>query len=218
MPTLRSSALSPPYRWNTVARRYVDSRGRFVPQTDVNSALESVLESSQRSIGTLTQSLQAGQLSVADWQLGMAREMKSAHLVAAASGRGGWAQLSPADYGWVGQRLRTQYQYLARFAKQVAGGQKALDGTAVVRANMYGQAARSTQREMTRRVARSSGQTRERNVLGPADHCRGCLAATRQGWVELGTLVPIGKRECLTNCRCDLEYATESDLGVQGAA
>jgi hypothetical protein len=112
------------------------------------------------------------------------------------------------DWGWVGQRLRTQYQYLDGFAQDVASGKQMMDGTLAVRASLYALAATGTNREMERRQARLRGEQQERNQLGAADHCPGCLDQTARGWQPIGSLVPVGSRSCLARCHCSMTYRT----------
>ena len=61
----------------------------------------------------LSEDLRNGRISPRDWQTGMRGEIKRVHLNGAAAAKGGWAHLSPADYGWVGRIVRGQYEYLA---------------------------------------------------------------------------------------------------------
>jgi hypothetical protein len=114
--------------------------------------------------------------------------------------------MSPADWGWTGQRLRQQYQWLDGFAQDLATGKQALDGTLAVRASLYAEASRATHREMERRQARLRGEQQEKNQLGAADHCPGCLEQTARGWQPIGSLVPVGSRTCLARCHCSIAF------------
>jgi hypothetical protein len=135
----------------------------------------------------------------------MAQEMKLLHVGAAGVGRGGWAQMSQSDWGWTGQRLRQQYGFLRNFAHDIATGKQPMDGRLLARAGMYAEAARATQREMQRRTGMLVGRSQERNVLGAAEHCGGCLDATARGWVPIGSLPPVGSRQCRSRCHCVIE-------------
>jgi hypothetical protein len=136
----------------------------------------------------------------------MMSQAKSIHLDGAAVAMGGWYSMDQSDFGWTGQRIRSQYGYLRGFAADVASGKQKLDGTALTRATLYAEAGRQTHRAAEQRAASERGLMEERNQLGAADHCAGCLAATSRGWVAIGTLVPCGSRDCLTRCRCSLQY------------
>lgn len=195
-----------PYRWNEAARRYLDARGRFVPAVAVRDALDASIDESAGRMRDLSQALREGRVSLADWQLGMAREIRASQLAATALARGGWAQMRPADNGWAGQRIRTQYEYLRRFAEQIERGEQRLDGAFLQRAEQYIKAARTTHEEARRREARRAGDVEERSIRHAQDSCEQCIAEAARGWVPIGELVPVGQRACRANCRCSVEF------------
>lgn len=204
------------YIWNATAGRYINSStGQFVSFAAVRDALEVVMEAARGNMHSLTEQLIGGQISLAEWEAGMMEQIKISHVAASASANGGWAQMSQADWGATGQLIRRQYDFLRNFASEIASGQQPLDGRALVRADMYGQAARSTFEQMRRRYERiSNGMEYERRVLGVADHCDDCLDAAELGWQPIGTLPAIGDSVCKTNCHCSFEYATAEELGL----
>lgn len=224
MPISRSW-LTHEFGWNESAGRYIDlTTGRFVPFEQVNQALEMQIAVSESNITLATQRLQAGQINLAEWQLAMEQEIKTIHVASSASARGGWAQMTQADWGWTGQRVREQYEYLRRFADQIASGKQPLNGRVLVRANMYAQAGRSTFQEMRRRYVRIyKGATQEARVLEPnAEHCEeteerpGCLELAELGRQPIGTLPKIGQATCLTFCRCRFQFfdAAGNEVGA----
>lgn len=205
----RSSSLTPDIRWDTRSARYTDANtGRFVSAARVRQVLDSTLDRAERSIKKATEALRAGRVDLATWQTLMAKEVKSVHLASAALAKGGWAQMTPSTYGAVGARVRGEYAYLRAFAAEVASGAQRLDGTLARRAGLYVQAGRGTYHRVERAEQLRRGRTFERNVLHARDNCIGCLEQTARGWVAIGALVPIGSRDCLTRCRCSVEYRT----------
>jgi hypothetical protein len=208
LPSIQTSSITSRYGWNEAAGRYVDLQtNRFVRFADVRDALESVMGASADRMHTFTQSLIDGQISLAEWQSGMLEQIKLAHTAAAASARGGWAQMSQSDWGAAGRLIRTQYDFLRNFSNQIASGEQPLNGRALVRADLYGQAARGTFEETRRRYERlMNGMEEERRVLGEADHCPDCLDYAEEDWQPIGTLPPIGDSVCQTNCHCTFEY------------
>lgn len=191
-----------PFQYDPASRRYRDSDGRYLPASTVRAAVDTVVASSGQTLRDLTSQLRDGTLSIPMWQQQVAAEVKSLHLATAAASRGGWASMTPSDFGWTGQRLRTQYAYLRGCATDIASGQQSLNGTLEARAALYAEAARSTAREMERRMGAETGMEQERNQLGASDHCPGCLSATSRGWVTIGTLPAVGNRDCRSRCRC----------------
>lgn len=205
-----------PFTWDESARRYRDDNGALVPSSAVRSALDTVVARSGDRLRALTTQLRQGDLDIPAWQQQVQAEVKSLHLATAAVSRGGWAQMTYSDFGWTGQRLRGQYAYLRQFAVDVASGKQPINGTLEARAALYAEAARSTAREMERRLAMLGGHTEEKNVLGAADHCGGspsCLGETAKGWVAIGTLVAVGSRACHSRCRCHLEFRALDQVG-----
>lgn len=195
-----------PFTFDPRTGRYRDPLGRLVSPNSIRTAVDTVLTAQAQTNRLLTQQLIDGTLTLGDWQLQMMQGVKSVHLVGLSAATGGWAQLDQSDFGWAGQRIRTQYGFLDRFARDIAAGRQLLTASAVARAEMYAEAGRATHRAAEQRQARQRGMEQERNVLGAADHCAGCLGATARGWVAAGSLVPCGSRNCLSRCHCHLVY------------
>lgn len=136
---------------------------------------------SERRIEALTRRLTAGDIDLAGWQKAMKDELRRANLEQFVVGKGGLrAGLKPGDYGRLGPELRRQYQYLHRFAQDIATAAengKSLN-FAVERAKLY---ARSTQASMWHSAIP----------------------------VKLPQVPRDGKTRCRTNCKCRLEYEYE---------
>jgi hypothetical protein len=205
---IQTSTLTSAFGWNETAGRYINlSTGRFISPSEVRDALETVMDASAIRMNNITQQLVDGSVSMAEWQSTMMEQIKVAHTAAAASARGGWAQMSQSDWGAAGRMIRTQYEKLNGFAEQVASGKQKLNGQALMRADLYADAPRGTFEEMRRRYeTMQNGAEEERRNLGEADHCDGCLDQAELGWQPVGTLDPIGGEECLTRCHCKFSY------------
>lgn len=204
---IQRSRLTDRYGWNERAARYTNLRtGRFVSTETVKIELERYAQTAAANMRAVSQRLVQRQISLAEWQLAMEREIKAVHIASAAAARGGWAQMSPSDWGWVGVQVRRQYDYLQRFAAQIETGRQPLNGRVPARAAMYGKAGHVTYEEMRRRHARDRGLGRERRVLGYAEHCPDCVVYAARGWQPIGSLPRIGDSRCLTNCMCHFEF------------
>jgi hypothetical protein len=203
---LQTSTLST-YAWNATAGRYVGPDGRFVPFIAVRDELEGVIDSASLRMNLLAEQLISGNVSLAEWQSGMMENIKLVHTASSAAANGGWAQMSQSDWGFVGQEIRVQYDYLRNFAEQIASGEQQLNGQVLVRANMYGDAGRGSFEAMRTRYEKlNNGMTEARRVLGAADHCPDCLAYAADGWMPIDDVPAIGDSVCLTNCHCEIEY------------
>lgn len=195
-----------PFRWNANALRYYGPDGRFVARRQVRSAIDRALENAGREMRAVTQALRAKELTITQWKLVMRREIKNVHLYSAASARGGWAELTQSQLGQVGKIVGEQYRYLDNFARQLSSGKVRRDGKILGRAEMYAQAGRRTYHAIDERLHEARGYEEERNMLGAGDNCAECIAEEAQGWVPIGSLVPVGMRTCLSRCNCSVEY------------
>jgi hypothetical protein len=195
----------PKFKWNNRAGRYTNASGKFISQARVNEAFSAAIDNSAKVMASHTQALKEGRTTLRAWQVTMRAEVKNVHLYTGALSKGGFAQLSPADLGRIGQRVKEQYKYLDRFAQQIAQGAQVTDGTIIGRSRLYAQSGRQTLHLMDRANNEARGLTEER-CLAESKPCPGCANEASRGWVPIGSLVPIGSRQCNMNCRCEVEY------------
>ena len=194
------------YGWNAVAHRYYDlEAGVFVSRAAVSAGLESVMDVSALRMNALTQRLIDGGISLADWQTGMMQQIKTAHVASAALSNGGWAQMTQSDWGATGQLIKEQYKYLENYAAEIANGTQALDGRALVRSDLYADAANTTYSAMQTRSYTADGFEEERRELEVKDggNCDDCIEYANEGWQPIGTLPEPGDdSQCSKRCRC----------------
>lgn len=195
------------YQWDPSIARFRDpDTGRYIRRARVREALDTIITRSQARVTSASDALRAGTIDLAAWQTAMRTEIKRTHLAAEALVRGGWTQMTPADYGRVGSRVKAQYQYLYNFTEQLRSGEQRTDGTFMNRARMYMSSARVGFHDELGTLLQSLGYAEERNILHPAEHCLECLDMASLKWVPTGTLVPVGLRECRGNDRCSIIY------------
>lgn len=195
--------------WDPKTQQYRMSNGRFVSRAVVRETLDKALDNEKARARTLAQAFRMGRITLMQWRQEMRDMIKNIHLFSAALAKGGWAQLTQADYGRVGNVVRGEYGFLERFAVGLSNGSIATDGRFVDRANMYAEAGRDTYHQIQRASMRDAGWRYESNKLNPAEHCEGtnsCVEQTDRGRVRIGQLIPIGRRRCLRKCKCELEF------------
>lgn len=118
----------------------------------------------------------------------------------------GWAS-SGILQSMYGGYLARELNWLSQFVAGLRDGSVLMDGNVLRRAAMYGYATYALFHALQNLWASEGGiYTMEENVLGVAEHCDGCLAETAKGKVPIGSLAPIGTRDCLSNCRCSIRY------------
>jgi len=120
-----------------------------------------------------------GDLTIGAWEETMRAELRQLHSSAAAITKGGWDQMSSADWGRLGTPLREQYKYLHGFANTIAEQADTISLRAIqARARMYGRAVGGT-------------------------------ASLIQAGAVIENLLPWmpcdGSTKCLVNCKCRWE-------------
>jgi hypothetical protein len=196
----------PDFRWNDVAGRFRDARGRFLSSEQVRRAIDATLRNHTNAVAALTDLLRQRALTLPEWERRMRLEVKNVHIYSALAAKGGRAQLTPQDYGRIGAVVKRQYKYLSGFAADISNGTA---GNVIGRAKLYAQAGRGTHEKVRQTEMKRRGFDEELNVLAPSEHCDGagsCVEQTDKGWVPVGSLVPIGGRLCVVNCRCHIRY------------
>lgn len=203
-------AMADLFVWDRQSARYKDPlTGRFVSRQAIKDAVEQVIDGARQELQSHTRRLASGAIDIPTWQAQCAQVLRALHLASAVIGKGGRGQMTPADYGRIGARTKDQYGFLARFAGDIASGTIDVGniGALEQRIGLYANAARATFEQSSRDSASVAGVLIwERNVLGSADHCDECLAATASGKVPIGTLPLPGQRICKQGCKCTLVY------------
>ena len=209
--------MEPQFVWDAVSGRYRSvASGRFLSSSTAHGYVVDYSANVGKALRELTQQLRAGSLTVAEWQLSMAAEIKAAHLAAAMAAAGGKAQMTQALYGAVGQRLRLEYQFLGKLADGIANGTIPMDGRILARAEQYGRDARETYQRILAREMTKRGADEVRNIRHSSDSCPGCIDAEALGWVPLAQMSYPGTRECRANCLCSMEYRNSLTGQVAG--
>lgn len=207
-------APKPPFYFDRNVARYRDSQGRFQSVQQVWETADTVMDNLAKDMVSQAQALQTGDISLRDWQLQMERQIKDAHLSMYAAAKGGWEQMTPADFGRAGNLIKKQYQYLRDWVQEIEEGLP-FDGRQIQRAGLYARAPRETLSVVQRLEEQVRGKSQKRNILGIADHChgspRGCVEITGLGWVPIEAgpddgYYPIGSRLCLVRCKCFEEF------------
>lgn len=176
--------MPPPVKWlwdqRTKRYRSTDT-GRFISAKQAISYRDQYTDTKIDSVGGLTDKLINRTVSLPEWESAMREEIKQTYIAEYLWGRGGRNNMTQRDWGILGQELREQYAYLSRFADQLAAGE-ITEAQARLRAKLYIEG--STQ--MFER-AKSEGRGMRPLPQYPGD----------------------GNTQCLTNCRCHLEYEEE---------
>jgi hypothetical protein len=206
-PNFKPNPLAPQYLWNEAAHSYIDREtGRPVSWQVIRDELESVIDASSQTMRAVSQQLRDDDIDLTEWQTQMMQLISITILAGAAMQRGGWQQMTQADFGRVGQIVRNEYGFLRDFAEQIASGEQKLDGTLARRASLYGQQGRPTYLIFWDSTAAQRGFDEERSILQPAEHCTECVSEAAKGFQPIGQMIPIGSRICRSNDKCIVEF------------
>lgn len=217
--------ISSPYAWDASSRRYIDMRSRrYIPFLEIrNQAIEPLIRGEIAAARALGASLQeTGR--VAEWELGLMREVKIAHIAAALAASGGVSSQTEDDRDNTAELLLLLLLFLRGFSYAIQKKTFPLNGRLLLRSDLYFKAARGTFEE-TRRFGMGTyfGAAEERRVLGKADHCttddgdgdlEGCVELSDQGWRPIGTLPRLGDTPCRSNCQCHFDYRYKDERGA----
>jgi hypothetical protein len=211
-----------PYRWDSTAGvtgRYRDTAtGRFVPQKVVRQELDTYLDNTETAAKSIAQAIRNRELSLADAEIAMRRHIKNVHLNSISLERGGWENMTPADYGRAGQLIREQYGFARNMFVQIEQGKQRLDGTLDTRMSMYTQAGRESFYESKHAHLDAAAVTHVRSIKHSRDSCWQCIALN-EVWFRIGDTayrLP-GQRACLTSCHCSEEYGNEKQEVLEAA-
>lgn len=215
---------TPLYTFDERSGRFRNTRtGRFVPQSQVTAALNDVIAAAAAEMRAASVSLQTGGVTLAQWQLTMEAGIKNLHLASAAMAKGGWNQLTQADFGRIGAIIKQEYTWLRKFAGEIADNTQRLDGRFLQRAMEYMRAGKTTYWNILNREKEKRLLNYVRTRRHARDSCTGtgsCIEQESYGWIRIDDprlLLP-GRRRCRGFCLCDLEHATAEEAGIAEAA
>jgi len=159
-----------------------------------------------------------GQINGQEWYDESARVMKLSYRAAVDIARGDNGEMDDNDNEeWLALALLLLL-LLNRTAEALEKGTLVLDGRLMNIAGLRGGGVRSIFENFRNVVARQTGYTEARRVLGVAEHCErsadrpGCVELAARGWVPIWTMVPLGGATCRDNCKCTVQYRGMSDF------
>lgn len=187
--------------------RYRRPSGQFMSQKAVMALVDGRIDKLGGQLRRFTQMLADGNITIDQWQGSVREAIKAAHIQATILGHGGRSEMGSAEYGRIGQKLRSEYSYLQNFARDILGGRVSA-AMALARVQLYAENVRNSYWEGASGRQAKQGYSLMRRILDPqAQHCDDCVRYARAGFVSMGSLPMPGQRcECRARCRCSVEY------------
>lgn len=201
----------PGYTWDDRLRNYVDlSTGRMVKRSEIADLLRSVTDRAGDTMAALGERVANGKITPREFYEAMATTVRQSYNANAALARGGWAQMTPADWGRNGHALRVEYERLRAFAQEIQDGKLSLtqrplsEAQIVARARLYADSAYGRYWQITDERARAAGLKQGRTRTAGDDRvCEICRGEERKGWQPIVSFRPPLYH---AGCRCDAEY------------
>lgn len=206
----------PDYLWDARLGNYVNrATGRMVKRTAIQEALGAVCDRGASTLAGIAQAGQNGTLTPRQFYEAMQREVRQLYNASAALGKGGWAQMTPADWGRVGRALRDEYGRLRDFAQGLADGAIS-EKQAIARARLYADSAYRQYWRSWGGLQAGLGNDEERWIsTGDALVCTVCRELEARGWQPLGSLPRPGDPH--PGDRCALDFRNSQAARVQPA-
>lgn len=195
------------WSYDPMSGRYRRPSGQFMSEKAVASLVDGRINKLSENLRRYTRMLVDGNITLDQWQGSIRDALKTAHIQATVLGHGGRDQLGAAEYGRIGQRLRSEYAYLQQFARDLLDGRVSAP-MALARVQLYAESVRGSYWEGTTIRQERQGYSLMRRVLDPgAQHCDDCLRYAGRGIVPINSLPMPGQRcACRARCRCSVQY------------
>jgi len=183
----------PGYAYDERLHNYVRvSTGKMVPRREISDLLRSVVDESGQAMREFGRLAARGEISPREFYEAMQLTVRQAYNASAALGKGGWAQMTPADWGRNGYNLRLEYERLREFARAIEAGERT-EAQAAAQAKLYADSAFGRYWQIRRQAERNAG-TQEAKLVTVGDE-RVCFPAwtlveTSQGAVPIQFLKP----------------------------
>jgi len=202
------------YTYDRNLQRYRRDDGKFVSAADIEDLTKYMIAQSKKRTDAIANKLIEGDLKLSEWTRQTALELKEIHSQQYLLGRGGLKNMTPRDYGLLGARLKSEYKYLNKFAKDIRDNPMSIDQFKA-RLNLYLSSTDATYQVARRESHKVSGFVFERRRLRASNNCTSCLSYSSMGWVTIGTLPAIGTLcDCKANCKCYFEYKKDNPDGL----
>lgn len=197
-----------PVDYNEQTKRF-ERDGVEITPAELSLLITKLTDTTKRQAKLLSQKLERGDMTLAEWTAAMATLLTSAHIVAATVGRGGRKRMTDADWRKVRSKAEWQQGFLPRFGRAIVAGVVA--GAALLnRARMYGDPPFVSFSSAYKESQGESSGGKEILVareLNAKESCDDCEALAALGYIPLDEMPEIGEdTSCGDFCKCFLIF------------
>lgn len=201
----------PEFIWDKRVQRYRyvrgSGRGQFVSRAAMESLTRSHIAQIERDILTIGNLFADGKISLATWEEQTAIALKTGHIQSYLLGIGGKSQMTQSDYGILGAKLRSEYEYLRGFSRDIVEEGMSRE-MFLSRLRLYTSAIRGSQEKGKSQGHVRNGFQWERRRRTKTESCSECVIYAALGWQRINTLPqPTEACTCKSNCGCYKEFA-----------
>ena len=203
------------WKYDPIAGRYRRPNGQFMSEKAVVALIDGRIDNLGKLLQRFTKMLADGDLTLEQWQESGREAIKTSHIQATVLGHGGRSGMGAAEYGRIGQKLRSEYRYLQNFASDILAG-RVSPAMAIARVKLYAESVRGSYWQGATIRQEKQGYSMMRRILdSQAEHCDDCLRYAAMGLRPIGSLPLPGQRcECRSNCKCSIEYKRGAGISV----
>ena len=189
--------------------QYTDDDGNIVELAALLLLIDRLTNATKRQAKLLASKLASGGITLEQWQASMLSLLKSAHITAAATGRGGLGRLTANDWGRIEKKVTWQASYLPRFGAAIVAGVVA-GAVLLRRAGSYGASPYISFSDARMEAAKATGKLMLcRLVQNSKEGCEECTADADAGWMPVDDMGELGTRICGDYCLCFIEFEDE---------
>ena len=197
-------------------------RGKAIDPALQKAGAEALIKTARFNISDISLKLQQGKIDTAEWYAAMKEQTKLLHMGQAALARGGFENMSAADWKKVEPKIFDQwagvegkFPGLRRFAEDVERGRygradgvgQVMNGVVTQRSGMYADSSRATYENTRTEAHTEAGYAFGTRVKGAVDSCPTCI---NENGVKrpIADVVEIGDSECgAARCHCILLHS-----------
>lgn len=196
-------------QYNDQTNQYTDDDGNIVELAALLLLIERLTNATKRQAKLLASKLASGAITFEQWQAAMISLLKSAHIAAAATGRGGFDRLTANDWGRIEKKVTWQASYLPRFGAAIVAGVVA-GAVLLRRAGSYGASPYISFSSAYKEAMTEDGKKMQcRLITNSIEGCEECAADEDAGWMPVDEMGELGSRICGDFCKCVIEFEDE---------
>lgn len=192
--------------WDPKRRRYVDESGHVLSAKEVRREVENYVASEQKLTEAEARKLVASVITTSAFFWFMRHKIETWHKLTGTIAYGGQLQMTAERLARIMEKIDSELAYLDGFRTEVERADVIMDSI-VPRAGMYADSAYATYENNVREREKDFGVISGRRITeGDQNVCEGCQNASSSEYVPLNELLDIGDADCLSRCRCYVEF------------